>query len=96
MLIQSRVVVELWRKNGALDTSIGRLRQASGHLHLAYGTLDDLQRKVACLKLIEASASIGSLYEPRVTHLTGNQIYFLGMERDGAAWVLQEWRCTIV
>lgn len=89
-----RVVVQLWRKNGALDTSIGRLRESSGRLRMSYRTVD-MTRRVAYLTLLDATRPLPNLFEPRVVEVCEGEIHFLGLEREGDAWVLQEWRCRL-
>ena len=51
-------------------------------------------------KLMQQAQRLGDmgvapLFEPRVTHLLGDEIRFLGYEQYGRAWVVQEWWCRI-
>jgi hypothetical protein len=37
-----------------------------------------------------------ALFEPRLVALSANEFQFLGLERHGNAWVMQQWDCELL
>lgn len=89
-----RVVMQLWREQGALRTAIGRVHGMCGELYLTRANVDG-ERQVQALQLLGVAERPPMLYEPRLTHLFDDELHFVGYERAGRAWVLQEWRCKM-
>ena len=67
---------------------------ATGDLHLTYRAARN--RRVAVLQLLGADRISPNLYERRLVDLSANRFRFIGRERAGKAWVLQEWVCELL
>jgi len=63
-----------------------------GDLHLSYVTTGG--RKVQTLQVLGADCP--RLFEPRLVALSTNVMRFIGFERTGDAWVMQEWECELL
>jgi hypothetical protein len=90
--MQARVVLE--RVRGEFVPSCGPKEAATGDLHLSYRT--SRNRRVAVLKLLGADRSWPNLYDPKPVDLSANRLRFVGAERVGNAWHVQEWICELV
>jgi hypothetical protein len=51
-------------------------------------------RKVQALTLL--GADLPRLFEPRLVALSTNVLRFVGFEREGDAWHMQEWECELL
>lgn len=89
-----RVRVRLRREGGAFRQPVGQGHSASGDLHLSYRTVDG--HRVPLLQLLGSDRPWPVLFEPRLRHLSAREFGFLGYERDGRAWVLQQWDCEML
>jgi hypothetical protein len=89
-----RVRVILEREAGVYVPAMGPKNAGTGDLYLTYRTARN--RKVAVLQLIGADRAWPSLYEPRLVDLAANRMRFVGHEKAGEAWVVQEWICELV
>lgn len=89
-----RVKVRLRREGGAYRPPFGQGHSAIGDLHLTHRTKDG--RRVPLLQLLGADRQWPSLYEPRLLSLSAREFGFLGFERHGDAWVLQQWDCELL
>lgn len=70
----------------------GHGNSATGDLHLTHRTAGG--RKIPLLQLLGADCQWPSLYEPRLVALSAREFGFIGLERHGDAWVLQQWDGT--
>lgn len=73
---------------------MGPTEAGTGDLHLTYRS--SRNRRVAVLQLIAADRQWPSLYDPKLVDLSANRMRFVGSERVGNAWVVQEWICEMV
>lgn len=89
-----RVKVVLEREMGEFKPSYGPKDCGTGDLHLTYRT--NRNRRVAVLQLIAADRKWPNLYDPRLVDLSANRMRFVGSERVGNAWVVQEWVCEVL
>jgi hypothetical protein len=89
-----RVRVRLRRDGGAFRQPYGQGHTATGDLHLTYRTVDT--RRVQKLELLGANRVWPSLFEPRLLALSAGELQFLGFERCGNAWVMQQWNCELL
>jgi hypothetical protein len=48
------------------------------------------------LQLLGADKQWPSLYDPKLVDLSANRMRFVGAERQGNAWHVQEWVCELV
>lgn len=87
-----RVVLE--RSRGEYVSSYGPKNAATGDLHLTYRS--NRNRRVAVLQLLGADTTWPSLYDPKLVDLSGDRLRFVGAERCGTAWHVQEWICELV
>ncbi|GAB3759125.1 hypothetical protein GCM10028796_05840 [Ramlibacter monticola] len=62
-------------------------------MHLTYRT--NRNRRVAVLQLIGADKKWPSLYDAKLVELSANRLRFVGAERTGNAWHVQEWICDL-
>jgi hypothetical protein len=90
--MQVRVVLE--RERGEYRPSMGPKDAGTGNLHLTYRT--SRNRRVAMLQLLSADKQWPNLYDPKLVDLSANRLRFVGIERVGNAWVVQEWICELV
>lgn len=88
-----RVSVVLEREKGVYRPSFGNKEAASGDLHLTYRT--SRNRKVAVLQLLGAEKPWPNLYDPKLVDLSARRMRFVGAERVGNAWHMQEWICEL-
>jgi hypothetical protein len=86
-----RVKVRLRREGGAYRQPYGLGHTAIGDLFLAHKTKDG--RRVPLLQLLGANQQWPNLYEPRLIAWCAGEFKFIGLERHGNAWVLQQWDC---
>lgn len=84
--------VSLRRDAGKPRQPFGQRTTFTGDLHLAYVTANG--RKVQALQLLGADCP--RLFEPRLVDLSTNILRFVGFERSGGAWVMQEWECELL
>lgn len=84
----------LERDKGEFIASYGPRSVASGDLHLTYRT--NRNRRVAVLQLLGADKRWPNLYDPKLVDLSASRMRFVGHERAGSAWVLQEWVCEVL
>jgi hypothetical protein len=89
-----KVRVRLRREGGAFRPPYGQGHTATGDLHMTFRTKDG--RKIPLLQLLGADRIWPNLYEPRLVSLSANEFAFLGFERHGEAWVMQQWDCELV
>jgi hypothetical protein len=89
-----RVRVRLRREGGAQRQPYGQGHTATGDLHLTNRTVDT--RRVQKLELLGADRVWPALFEPRLVALSANEFHFLGFERCGNAWVMQQWDCELL
>jgi hypothetical protein len=89
-----RVKVVLEREAGVFRPASERGNTASGDLHLTYRTVRD--RRVAVLQLLGAERQWPNLYDPRLVDLSAGRMRFVGWEKAGEAWVVQEWVCEVL
>jgi hypothetical protein len=89
-----RVKVVLEREAGVFKPSYGPKEAGTGDLHLAYRTARN--RRVPVLKLIGADRAWPNLYDPKLVDLSANRMRFVGAERVGEAWHMQEWICEVL
>jgi hypothetical protein len=89
-----RVRVRLRREGGAFRPPYGQGHTATGDLHLTHRTADG--RKVPLLQLLGADRQWPSLFEPKLVSLSARSFNFIGFERHGQAWVLQQWDCELL
>lgn len=82
-------------EHGQLRAAHGPYLQAVGELHLAHREVAS-GRKVQLLELLGSTQPLPHLYEPRLIHLTDEQLFFMGYERAGGAWTLQQWECDLI
>lgn len=94
ILSSMRVRVVLERERGEYRPSFGNKEAGSGDLHLTYRTTHN--RKVPVLQLIGADKKWPNLYDPKLVDLSANRMRFVGAERVGNAWHVQEWICEVV
>jgi hypothetical protein len=90
--MQVRVVLE--RERGEYRSCMGPKDAGMGNLHLTYRT--SRNRRVAVLQLLSADKQWPNLYDPKLVDLSANRLRFVGIERVGNAWVVQEWICELV
>ena len=90
--MRARVVLE--RVNGEFVPSYGPKQAGTGDLLLTYRT--NRNRRVAVLQLIAADKKWPNLYDPKLVDLSANRLRFVGAERNGNAWHVQEWICELV
>jgi hypothetical protein len=88
-----RAKVMLEREAGVFRPSHDRKNTGTGDLHLTYRTARD--RRVAVLQLLGCDQQWPNLYEPRLVDLSANRLRFVGAERIGQAWYVQEWICEL-
>jgi hypothetical protein len=89
-----RVRVRLRREGGAFRQPFGNDHSSTGDLYLTFRTRDG--RKIPLLQLLGADRQWPNLYEPRLVSLSARQFAFLGFERHGEAWVMQQWDCELL
>lgn len=89
-----RVRVVLERDKGEYRPAMGSKQAGTGDLHLTYRTARN--RRIAVLQLIGADRQWPNLYEPRLVDLSARRMRFVGSEKVGAAWVVQEWICEVL
>jgi hypothetical protein len=89
-----RVKVVLEREKGEFRPACGPKDAGTGDLHLTYRSARN--RRVAVLQLIAADRQWPNLYEPRLVDLSARRMRFVGSERVGKAWVVQEWVCEVL
>lgn len=94
IIYSMRVKVRLEREQGVFRALYGPKDSAEGDLHLTYRTARN--RRVAVLQLIAADKQWPNLYEPRLVDLSANRLRFVGAERVGQAWHMQEWICELL
>jgi hypothetical protein len=90
--MRARVVLE--RDKGEYRPSFGNKEASQGDLHMTYRT--SRNRKVAVLQLLGADKQWPNLYDPKLTDLSANRMRFVGAERIGNAWHVQEWICELL
>jgi len=90
--MQAKVVLE--RERGVFRAKYGPVDAGTGDLHLTYRTSGN--RRVAVLQLIGCDRAWPNLYEPRLVDLSANRMRFVGAERVGEAWHIQEWICDVL
>ena len=83
----------LERTKGEYVASYGPRDAATGDLHLTYRS--SRNRRVAVLQLISADRKWPNLYDPKLVDLGANRMRFVGAERSGNAWHVQEWICEL-
>lgn len=79
----------LERVNGEFVPSYGPKAAGTGDLHLTYR--NSRNRRVAVLQLIAADKKWSNLYDLKLVDLSANRLRFVGAERTGSAWHVQEW-----
>lgn len=89
-----RVRVLLERDKGEFVASYGPRDGATGDLHLTYRSARN--RRVAVLQLLSADRRWPNLYDPKLVDLSANRMRFVGAERSGNAWHVQEWVCELL
>jgi hypothetical protein len=89
-----RVKVVLEREAGAFIQVLGPKSAATGDLYLTYRAV--LNRRIAVLQLLGADRQWPNLYDPKLVDLSADRMRFVGHERAGNAWVVQEWICDLV
>lgn len=89
-----RAQVHLRREAGKPRPPFGQRAAATGDLHLTY--VQAHGRRVPALQLIAADRATPRLFEPRLVALSTNVLRFIGFERTGEAWVMQEWECELL
>lgn len=89
-----RVRVALEREAGEYRPALGNKARATGDLHLTYRT--NGSRRVAVLQLLGADRVFPNLYDPKLVDLSANRMRFVGAERTGSAWHVQEWICELL
>ena len=89
-----RVRVRLRREGGVYRAPYGQGHTATGDLHLTHRTAEG--RRVALLQLLGADRQWPSLFDPRLVTLSARRLGFIGFERHGQAWVLQQWECEVL
>jgi len=94
ILYSMRVRVMLERDRGEFLASYGPKTTATGELHLTYRTARN--RRVAVLQLLGAERAWPNLYDPKLVDLSANRMRFVGAERTGTAWHVQEWTCELL
>lgn len=93
-LYSMRVRVSLRRETGKPRPPFGQRAAATGDLHLSQLTVHG--RRVDSLQLLGADRECPRLFEPRLVALSTNVLRFIGFERAGDAWVMQEWECELL
>jgi hypothetical protein len=88
------VRVFLERRGGEFIAAHGPKDAARGDLHLTYRS--NRNRRVAVLQLISADRKWPNLYDPKLVELSANTMRFVGAERTGNAWHVQEWICELL
>jgi hypothetical protein len=88
------VKVVLERERGIFRASYGPRDAGTGDLHLTYRTARN--RRVPVLQLLCADRQWPNLYDPKLVDLSANRLRFVGHERAGEAWVVQEWICEVL
>lgn len=88
------VTVVLERDRGVYRARYGPTDAGTGDLHLTYRTSRD--RRVAVLRLLGCDREWPNLYEPRLVDLSARRMRFIGAERVGEAWYMQEWICEVL
>ena len=91
-----KVRVMLERERGAYRQPYGQRMVATGQLHLTRRRTGGRTIPVAVLQLLSADRQWPSLFEPRLADLSADTMRFIGYERDGNAWVMQEWLCEVL
>lgn len=89
-----RVRVVLERQKGEFIAAYGPQDAGTGDLHLTYRT--SRNRRVAVLQLLSADRRWPNLYDPKLVDLSANHMRFVGAERSGNAWHVQEWVCELL
>jgi hypothetical protein len=89
-----RVKVILERECGVFRPAYGPADAGVGDLHLTYRTARN--RRVAVLQLLGADKQWPNLYEPKLVDLAANRFRFVGHEKSGEAWVVQEWKVELL
>lgn len=89
-----KIRVRLRREGGAYRQPYGQGHTATGDLRLTHRTTDG--RRIPLLQLLGADRQWPNLYEPRLIGLDGGGLAFIGFERCGNAWVLQQWDCELL
>lgn len=87
-----RAKIRIMRQQGELRQPIGQERECE--LWLRHEKLPGEDRTVPVLRTIGDDRH--AMYDPRVTYVTAGTIRFMGMEREGRAWHVQEWSCDLV
>lgn len=90
--MRARVILE--RERGEFIASYGPRESGTGQLHLTYRT--SRNRRVAVLQLLSANCKWPNLYDPKLVDLSANRMRFVGAERCGNAWHVQEWICELL
>jgi hypothetical protein len=93
-LSSMRAKVVLEREGGVFRPSYGQKETGTGDLHLTYRTARN--RRVAVLQLLSADRQWPNLYDPKLVDLSANRLRFVGAERVGEAWHIQEWICEVL
>lgn len=88
-----RVRVRLRREAGAFRLPYSQGHTATGDLHLTHRASDG--RRVALLQLLGGDRQWPTLFDPRLFSLFARQLGVIGFERNGQAWVLQQWDCEV-
>ncbi len=89
-----RVRVVLERERGVYRAKYGPADAGTGDLHLTYRTARN--RRVAVLQLLGCDREWPNLFEPRLVDLAASRMRFVGAERVGEAWHVQEWICEVL
>jgi hypothetical protein len=90
--MRAKVILE--RVRGEFVPSYGPKEVGTGDLHLTYRT--SRNRRVAVLQLIAADKKWPNLYDPKLVDLSAERMRFVGAQREGNAWYVQEWICELV
>ncbi len=90
--MQVQVVLE--RKAGVFVPAYGPKAAGRGDLHLTYRTARN--RRIAVLQLLGADRQWPNLYDAKLVDLSANRLRFIGHERVGEGWHLQEWICELL
>jgi hypothetical protein len=86
--------VLLEREAGIFKGMCGPRDWGTGDLYLTYRTVRN--RRVGVLQLLSADRTWPNLYDPKLVALSADRLRFVGNERNGDAWVVQEWICEVV
>lgn len=94
ILSSMRARVILARLQGEFVPAHAQTNAAVGDLHLTYR--NSRNRRVAVLQLIAVEKKWPNLYDPKLVELSANTLRFVGGERTGNAWCVQEWICELM